>query len=279
MPVGKYLDPADGQWKPLPVPPHVHPGGATRIPGEIVMFGGTTPPSGWLVCDGSEIKAADYPLLAAVLGTWGPDGAAFLPDLRGRFPVGVGAGFDLGAKGGSATHGHTADPMPTHDHDAGPLAAHTHSIGARQTTSDAHKHAVNVASFPSAAGGSHGHTTDSKGSHTHSTDPLTVGAAPAQGAVSGTSFARNTHTHEVNSGGGHTHGVTAGGSHSHTINPPASDSTTDAHDHTVPAATTGAMSAGTPRVGSSSAGTPTVHDTSSLPPWTGVNFIIFTGAA
>jgi len=42
-----------------------------------------TPPTGWLICDGSNFNAATYPALNALLGN------NTLPDLRRRFPLGA----------------------------------------------------------------------------------------------------------------------------------------------------------------------------------------------
>jgi microcystin-dependent protein len=268
-PVAKYLDPADGQWKPVPVPPHIHPG-QTRIPGEVIAYAGAVAPPGWLICDGSEVKAADYPMLAAVLGTWGPAGAVFLPDLRDKSIIGVGS-HPIGSNVGAATHDHTAQPLPPHTHTGAALAQHVHSVPAAATTSDAHKHSVNIDSFPAGTGGSHGHSTDTEPSHTHSlptaTQAVTPGAATIR-HVTGTS---------TGSGGGHSHGVTSGGSHSHTVNPPATDSTSDAHSHTVGARNTGPVSGGTPSVDPASAGTPDVDPASSYHPVLTLNYIIYTG--
>ncbi len=63
-------------------------------PGAIVAFAGSadTVPAGWLLCDGTEVSASDYPELAAVLGSaWGAaeEGNIKLPDLRGRFTRGL----------------------------------------------------------------------------------------------------------------------------------------------------------------------------------------------
>jgi microcystin-dependent protein len=271
MVVAKYLDPADGAWKPMPVPPHVHPGGSTRIPGEVIAYAGATPPAGWLICDGSEVKATDYPLLAAVLGTWGPAGAVFLPDLRDRSVIGVGT-HALGAGDGAATHDHTGKPLPPHTHTGAALARHTHSIAATATSSDAHKHAVNVGEFNSGAGGSHGHTTDTEASHAHSLPTATQAVAPGQATI------RHVTGTTTGAAGGHSHGVGSAGSHSHAVNPPSTDSTSDSHAHTVAARTSGPVSGGTPSVDAASAGTPDVDPSSSYHPVLTLNYIIFTGA-
>jgi len=63
-------------------------------PGVIFPYGGTTSPSGWLLCDGSAVSQTTYPALYAALydsttlkPAWGnPGGGSFnLPDMRGRF--------------------------------------------------------------------------------------------------------------------------------------------------------------------------------------------------
>ena len=67
--------------------------------GIIQMFAGATPPSGWLICDGSAVSRTTYATLFAAIGTtWGTgDGSTTfnLPDLRGRAPIGAGTGSGL----------------------------------------------------------------------------------------------------------------------------------------------------------------------------------------
>jgi microcystin-dependent protein len=69
---------------------------ATVPVGVIMPFAGTTLPDGYLLCDGSEVRTADYPTLYGVIGytyksaTLLLGAATFaLPDLRGRFPLGM----------------------------------------------------------------------------------------------------------------------------------------------------------------------------------------------
>ena len=64
--------------------------------GAIMPYAGTTVPDGYLLCDGSELKTADYTALYGVIGytykaaTLLQGAATFaLPDLRGRFPLGM----------------------------------------------------------------------------------------------------------------------------------------------------------------------------------------------
>jgi microcystin-dependent protein len=81
--------------------------------GSIIMFGGTSAPTGWLLCDGQS--TAGYAALAAVVG-------ANVPDLRGRAPIGYGAGAGLtnrttiGATTGAETHTLITAEIPNHAH-------------------------------------------------------------------------------------------------------------------------------------------------------------------
>jgi microcystin-dependent protein len=70
------------------------------IPGipvaSIIPYGGPTAPAGWLLCDGSEVQTSEYSeLFDAIKYTYGDPatllglGTFRLPDLRGRFPLGV----------------------------------------------------------------------------------------------------------------------------------------------------------------------------------------------
>lgn len=71
--------------------------------GVYVPFGGTTPPTGWLLCDGAAISRTTYAALFAVIGTafGAGDGATTFntPDLRGRIPAGL---DDMGTSAGAA---------------------------------------------------------------------------------------------------------------------------------------------------------------------------------
>lgn len=91
----------------------------------------TSPGPKWLLCDGSEYAATDYPALYAAIGiTFGSSGAGLfnVPAMAGRMPLGVGTGGGglttraLGDTGGTETHQLTISEMPQHDH-INPVAA------------------------------------------------------------------------------------------------------------------------------------------------------------
>jgi len=108
--------------------------------GTIVPFGGTTLPTGWLFCDGSEIRKSEFSQLFLAIGFnfKDPDqlsdsGVNFfaLPDLRGRFPLGLdqmgispnanrvtGPGAaEIGNSAGSENVTIAVDNLPEHEHD------------------------------------------------------------------------------------------------------------------------------------------------------------------
>jgi microcystin-dependent protein len=93
--------------------------------GDIALVPFTFVPKDWLPCDGRAITAAENPTLVKVLGDrFGGDGVttSFLPDLRGRTPLGAGEGpgltpRSLGEAGGEAQHKITQPELPAHTHD------------------------------------------------------------------------------------------------------------------------------------------------------------------
>jgi microcystin-dependent protein len=111
-----------------------NPAWATVIPtGTIWMYtkDSATPPTGWLMCDGSSISSTTYLALHAVISnTYG--GSAYtgagglnfnLPDFRGRSPLGTGDGTgaaltnrNIADTGGTETHTLTSSEMPAHVH-------------------------------------------------------------------------------------------------------------------------------------------------------------------
>ena len=93
--------------------------------GIIKMFGGSTAPDGYLMCDGAAVSRTTYAALFAVIGTTygaGDGSTTFnLPDLQGRFPLGAGSGDGLtartvGQKDGEEGHALTDVEMPAHSH-------------------------------------------------------------------------------------------------------------------------------------------------------------------
>ena len=102
--------------------------------GLIAPYAGTAAPTGWLLCDGSEVFIAQYNQLYQVIGfiyKASPTSGKFaLPDLRGRFALGKddmgGTSADnvtdlsadvLGSKNGSEEVNIQLENLPEHEHD------------------------------------------------------------------------------------------------------------------------------------------------------------------
>jgi microcystin-dependent protein len=107
--------------------------------GAIMPFGGIEAPSGWLVCNGSEIKKSDYnELWLAIQHNFkdaslvSDNGVAYftLPDFRGRFALGLDnmggpsanrvtdiAADAIGGNAGTETKAIATDNLPEHEHD------------------------------------------------------------------------------------------------------------------------------------------------------------------
>ncbi|MEM9887557.1 MAG: tail fiber protein, partial [Bacteroidota bacterium] len=91
--------------------------------GTIQMWPTSSPPTGWLICNGSSFSSSTYPDLANVLG------GTTLPNFNGRFPLGVGNSgtsgsttHNIGSNGGAEKHTLSINEIPNHSHGAGSLS-------------------------------------------------------------------------------------------------------------------------------------------------------------
>jgi microcystin-dependent protein len=76
-------------------------------------------PRGWALCDGQLLPINQNQALFSLLGTtFGGDGRVSfgLPDLRGRTPVHVGSGHELGDRAGEQAHTLSIGEIPQHRH-------------------------------------------------------------------------------------------------------------------------------------------------------------------
>jgi microcystin-dependent protein len=109
--------------------------------GVISMYGGSTAPSGWLLCDGSAVSRTTYARLFSAIGTKygsGNGSTTFnLPNCKGRVPVGLDSSQtefnSLNKKGGEKTHTLTINEMPKHNHAINTQASGTGQWWALQT--------------------------------------------------------------------------------------------------------------------------------------------------
>ncbi len=101
-------------------------------PGSIMAYGGTTAPTGWLLCNGASVSRTTYATLYAAIGNnYGTaDGSNFnLPDFRGRFLRGSTTDSNrdpnFSARVASNTGGNTGGNVGSYQADA--FREHTHS--------------------------------------------------------------------------------------------------------------------------------------------------------
>lgn len=94
--------------------------------GSITMWASNTVPEGWLMCNGQAISGdSRYTALRDILGT------DTVPDLTGRFPLGVNGSHVLNSTGGTETETLTVDQIPSHNHEIKDLI---HEAGTLSTT-------------------------------------------------------------------------------------------------------------------------------------------------
>jgi len=107
--------------------------------GAIMPYGGQEAPAGWLLCDGSEVRRSEFTSLFEVIGFNFKDSALLsdqgvglfaLPDMRGRFPMGLdnmngvssnrvtdAAADVIGGNNGSESATVEMSNLPEHEHD------------------------------------------------------------------------------------------------------------------------------------------------------------------
>lgn len=184
----------------------------TAIPtGTITMFGSGTAPSGWLNCDGAAVSRATYSDLFGVLGTEygaGDGSTTFnLPDLRLRFPRGIGGGLPVGSTANANNHDHTVG------------GEHSHIVTTTIVSGNhAHTHSDGNYSGNAVAVGDHRHSTNTNQTGGGNTG-ATLTTAFTQGGNTQLLPSNNhrhstpNHNHTINEGenGGHGHNTNVSG--------------------------------------------------------------------
>ena len=214
-PENKLRHYANGSWSAIATESYVSseigallgsPSGLGPLP-----WSGGAAPSGWLLCDGTSYPTATYPELFAAIGyTYGGGGASFnVPDMRGRFPLGL----HDGTAGTVNRVGPTEYPAVNSPGVAGGDDVVT--LGSTQVPNHTH-----TATGSSNTVGNHTHTgtAASAGSHTHTIEYGTNDVNGGGGTYP-TYMTRTGSFETTSSNGAHTHSlsINGAGSHSHTI--------------------------------------------------------------
>lgn len=106
--------------------------------GLIQLWSGSGVPEGYVLCDGSQVSIAEYPELYKAIGdkyntASTKAGYISVPDLRGRFVVGVDYGdsdySSIGNTEGEKKHQLTISEMPSHTHSYNKIRIETHEWG------------------------------------------------------------------------------------------------------------------------------------------------------
>lgn len=162
--------------------------------GEIKMWPVATPPTGYLVCDGSQVSRTTYAALFALVGTAfgaGDGSTTFnLPNYTNRMAIGAGGLYSVAGTGGSK------DAI---------AVAHTHSFSAT-TGLESASH-------------THSGTTNTTGSHSH-TMPNVQGAVGAGFGYGASNDNTAVIVNSTNAAGDHSHTFTTGGvsaNHTHSV--------------------------------------------------------------
>jgi microcystin-dependent protein len=111
--------------------------------GTIAMWGGSSAPTGWLLCNGTSTSG--YTTLAGIVG-------ATTPDMRGRFPIGDNATLTLLGTGGSLTIAEANLPSHTHTFSATSGAMNQNATLSHTVVDPQHQHTYGLDSNGSYSG-------------------------------------------------------------------------------------------------------------------------------
>lgn len=204
-------------WDTTPTFDGVSPTGA------VVMWSGSSAPSGWLECDGSAVSRTTYSALFAVIGTRygsGDGSSTFnLPNPVDRVAMGIALSTAPTATTLSVSSSldslslSNQDTSHTHNATTGNQSAnHSHS-GSTGNNSANHSHSGNTGN--NSGNHSHAANTGNAGSHSHNVSNNTVGHSHSYTKPnSGSTGNANTGTQSAN----HKHNLGNAGSHSHNFN-------------------------------------------------------------
>jgi len=172
---------------------------AAGLTGEIKMWGVSSAPTGYLLCNGAAVSRTTYAALYAVYGTTfgvGDGTTTFnIPDFSGKMPIGVNGTYALASTGGAATTTISSANLPSHTHSFSATTgnnnsslSHQHNLlgSADHYVADGGGSRGGAASFPFSLGGTdYGTYTTASGSldHTHNLSGTTGSAGSGTAAT------------------------------------------------------------------------------------------------
>ena len=221
-------------WDTTPTFDGVSPTGA------VVMWSGSSAPSGWLECDGSAVSRTTYSALFAVIGTRygsGDGSSTFnLPNPVDRVAMGI--ALSTAPTATTLSVSSSLDSLSLGNQSAN----HSHTITSNSGNQSAnHSHTITSNAGNNSANHSHSGTTANGGNHNHNLSNNTVGHSHSYTKPNGSTGNANTgtqsanHKHNVSNHSGHTHTFNTGNqsaNHSHTITSNAGNQSAS-HSHTI----------------------------------------------
>ena len=198
--------------------------------GSILPYAGISAPSGWLLCDGSEVRKTTYHRLYSVIGSlYGiseVSGNFVLPNLADSIPMGKSGSTYIGESGGNNSITLSTNQMPSHTHTGTTdlSGSHTHT-----GTTDLN--------------GSHTHTVNDSG-HVHSVDDAFFSenrgfGQNRFGTASGSDNDNDLYTRNINTGTGYAGiSINSAANHAHTF----TTGSVSSHAHTFTTNSTGSGS-------------------------------------
>jgi microcystin-dependent protein len=224
-------------WDTTPTFDGVSPTGA------VVMWSGSSAPSGWLECDGSAVSRTTYSALFAVIGTrygTGDGSSTFnLPNPVDRVAMGIALSTSPTATTLSVSS--SLDSLSLGNQSAD----HSHTITSNSGNQSAnHSHTITSNAGNQSASHSHsGSTGNESSTHTHNVSNQTANHShsyvkPNSGSTGNANTGNNSASHKhnlSNQSSNHTHNFNTGNqsaNHNHTITSNAGNQSAS-HSHTI----------------------------------------------